>query len=63
MTTLTNTNIHIHVPHIEAISRVVESFDDETQYTFCESCEQNISRFCFYDEDRGTVWTKWSLTK
>ena len=63
MTTLTLNKVHTHTPHKKAISRVIHSFDDETQYTFCEDCEQNISRFSFYDEDRGNVWTKWSLTK
>ena len=64
MTTLTNTiKCDKHVPHIESISLVVHSFDDAVEYTFCENCEQNIDRFSFYDDDRGIVWSKWSVTK
>ena len=64
MTTLVNTKECVkHVPHMESISVVAYSFDDAEEHTFCESCEQNINRFCFYDEDRGSVWTKWSVTK
>lgn len=58
MTTLQIT--HKHIPHTEAISRISHDFDSAHEYTFCEDCENNISRFSFYDEDRGIVWTKWS---
>lgn len=64
MTTLTNTIQCVkHVPNRQAISIVAHSFEDADEFTFCESCEQNIERFSFYDEDRGTVYSKWSLTK
>jgi hypothetical protein len=63
MTNLTLNKIHTHTPHKEAVSRVIHSFEDETQYTFCEECEQNIDRSCFYDDDRGIVWTKWKVSK
>jgi hypothetical protein len=51
-----------HTPHTEAISTIVHNFDEDTQFTFCEICEQNITRFSFWDYDRGIVYTKWSLT-
>jgi hypothetical protein len=63
MTTLTKTNIHTHKPHLEAISSIVHDSEFVDQYTFCEDCEQNIDRFSFYDDDRGIVWSKWSITK
>jgi hypothetical protein len=56
MTTLTNK--HIHTPHLEAISEY-----NEAQYTFCESCEQNIDRFWIEDPDRLSWWSDWSITK
>ena len=69
MTTLTiNTNtIDIcskgHTPHKESISVVAHNFDSADYYTFCEVCENNIDMFSFYDDDRGMVYTKWSITK
>jgi hypothetical protein len=56
MTTLTNK--HIHTPHMESISEYCEA-----QYTFCESCEQNIDRFWIEDPDRLSWWSDWSITK
>jgi hypothetical protein len=56
MTTLTNT--HIHTPHMESITEV-----NETQYTFCETCEQNIDRFWLDDPDRLPMWSKWGVTR
>lgn len=58
MTTLT----HKHNPFTPAISTTVHDYDTAEQYTFCQDCEQNIDRFCFYDDDRGIVWTKWTVT-
>jgi hypothetical protein len=50
-----------HTPNKQAISVVAYSFADGEAYTFCEVCEQNISQFSFYDEDRGIVYTKWEI--
>lgn len=48
-----------HTPHVSAISTV-----NDTQYTFCEVCEQNIDRFWLeFDGDRLDMWSKWGLTK
>ena len=60
MTTL-NTKCKMHTP--QAISAVVRSFDEWEEFAFCSDCEQNIERFFFYDEDRGSVTTKWVVSK
>ena len=52
-----------HEPMVEAISTISHSFDEDSQYTFCIICEQNIERFSFYDDDRGSVTTKWGVSK
>ena len=51
-----------HEPMVEAISTISHSIDEDTQYTFCVNCEQNIERSSYYDEDRGTVYLKWRVT-
>lgn len=54
-----NTVCTMHTPHLSAISEV-----NDTQFTFCESCEQNIDRFWLeFDGDRLDMWSKWSVTK
>ena len=65
MTTLTITNNITttcdkgHTPHMESISHV-----DDTRYTFCEVCENNIESWYIYDDyDRLPFWTKWNITK
>lgn len=64
MTTLTINNntttcVKGHTPHMESIS-----FHNETRYTFCEVCEQNIDSFYIDDDyDRLPFWTKWSITR
>lgn len=65
MTTLTInkttcTNGKLHTPHRESVSIVAHNGEDADLYTFCEVCENNISQFSFYDEDRGIVYSKWS---
>ena len=67
MTTLTiNTNTTLcdkgHTPHKESISVVAHNGEDADYYTFCEVCENNIDCFSFYDEDRGIVYSKWSIS-
>ena len=48
-----------HTPHMESISLV-----DDTRYTFCEVCEQNIDSFYIDDDyDRLPFWSKWYITK
>lgn len=49
----------LHTPNKAAISVVAFSFAEADYFTFCEVCEQNIESFSFYDEDRGTVYSKW----
>lgn len=56
MTTLTiNKTCTTHVPNKSAIS-----FHNDEEFTFCEACEQNISRFFIDDEDRLPRFSKWS---
>ncbi len=53
-----------HTPHNEAISYYVSNLIDlGTEFTFCENCEQDISRFCYDDDERGLRWSNWSVTK
>jgi len=52
-----------HVPHKESISVIAHDFDSADYYTFCEVCEQNIESFSFYDDDCGTRYSKWSVSK
>jgi len=60
MTTLTiNTVCKEHTPNKSAISDVAD-----TQFTFCEMCENNIERY-YYDGDpeRLPEWTDWYVSK
>jgi hypothetical protein len=55
MTTLTK--CVSHNPHLFAISEV-----SDTQYTFCQDCEQNVERW--YDDtdpERLPMWTEWRV--
>jgi hypothetical protein len=63
MTTLTITKCDKHTPHMESVSTIVHDSEFVNKYTFCEGCEQNIECFSFYDDDRGIVWSKWSVSK
>jgi hypothetical protein len=64
MTTLTiNEVCKVHTPHVPAISTIFHDSEHADSFTFCEVCENNISQFSFYDDDRGIVWSKWGLTK
>jgi hypothetical protein len=48
-----------HTPNKPAISEVVD-----TQFTFCEECENNIERW--YDDtdpERLPMWTDWKVSK
>lgn len=48
-----------HTPNVSAISNV-----NDTQFTFCEICENNIDRFWLeFDGDRLDMWSDWSVTK
>jgi hypothetical protein len=61
MTTLTTT--HTHTPHMESVSTTY-GMGVDVEYTFCETCEQNIDRVYFYDDNnRLPFYTEWSLTK
>ena len=56
MTTLTLQ--HIHTPHRESISEY-----QEVEYTFCETCEDNISRMWLeFDGDRLDMWSNWTVS-
>lgn len=62
MTTLT-TVCDMHTPHVPSITTVSVSWEHEDSYTFCEECEQNIKRFAFYDDERGMVYSRWTVGK
>jgi hypothetical protein len=48
-----------HTPNINAISEV-----RDTEYTFCEMCENNIERFWLeFGGDRLDMWSDWSISK
>ena len=52
-------NGKLHTPHKESVS-----LHDDTRYTFCEVCENNIESWYIYDDyDRLPFWTKWELSK
>jgi len=60
MTTLTiNTVCVSHTPNKNA-----KSFHNDTCYTFCEMCEQNIESFYMdFDSDRLSGWSDWKVSK
>jgi len=48
-----------HTPMKSAISEI-----NDTQFTFCQDCEQNIERW--YDDsdyERLPMWTNWKVSK
>jgi hypothetical protein len=57
MTTL-NTVCKEHTPNKIGISEY-----QDTQFTFCENCEQNIERY-YYDSDpeQFPTWTDWKVS-
>jgi hypothetical protein len=58
MTTLTITKCAEHTPNKSAISEV-----NDTQFTFCVDCENNIERW--YDDtdpERMPMWTDWKVS-
>ena len=64
MTSLTiNTVCDVHTPNVSAISTVWNNSDSSDSFTFCEVCEQNITRFSFYDDERGMIDSKWKVGK
>jgi hypothetical protein len=65
MTTLTINKVceKTHTPNKSAISTVWEDSEFAKSYTFCEECEQNITQSSWYDDDRGIVWSKWTVGK
>ena len=52
-----------HTPHVSAISTVWNNSDSSDSFTFCEVCEQNITRFAFYDDERGMIESPWKVGK
>jgi len=48
-----------HIPNKSAISEVAD-----TQFTFCEECENNIERwYNDTDPERLPMWTSWQVSK
>jgi len=48
-----------HTPNKNA-----KSFHNDTCYTFCEMCEQNIESFYMdFDSDRLSGWSDWKVSK
>jgi len=48
-----------HTPNVSAISDV-----NDSQFTFCENCENNIERFWLeFGGDRLDMWSDWSVSK
>ena len=56
---ITLTKTKEHNPMLSAISEI-----GDTQYTFCQDCENNIERY-YYDGDpeRLPEWTDWYVSK
>jgi len=61
--TTTITQCVTHTPHVQSISTVWNSSDSSDSFTFCESCEQNITRFSFYCDERGMIDSNWKVGK
>jgi hypothetical protein len=59
MNTLEKTKCKEHTPNVSAISDV-----NDSQFTFCENCENNIERFWLeFGGDRLDMWSDWSVSK
>jgi hypothetical protein len=60
MITLEKTTVCVeHNPMKSAISEI-----QDTQFTFCQDCEQNIERW--YDDtdpERLPMWSRWKVSK
>jgi len=58
MTSL-NTMCKTHIPFVPAISEYAD-----TQFTFCQECENNIERwYNDTDPERLPMWTEWNVSK
>jgi hypothetical protein len=59
MTTLNTIVCKEHTPFMSAISEVAD-----TEYTFCEMCENNIERYWLeFGGDRLDMWSDWMVSK
>ena len=59
MNTLEKTKCKEHTPNVSAISDV-----NDSQFTFCENCENNIESFWLeFGGDRLDMWSEWSVSK
>jgi hypothetical protein len=48
-----------HIPFVPAISEIAD-----TQFTFCQDCENNIERwYNDTDPERLPMWTDWKVSK
>ena len=63
MNSLNTTVCDTHTPCLSAISTVWNSSDSSDSFTFCMDCEQNITQFSFYCDERGMVDSKWKVGK
>lgn len=44
-------------------NKIAKSFHNDTCYTFCEVCEQNIESFYIdFDSDRLSMWSEWKVS-
>ena len=59
MITLNKKTVHMHSPFLPAVSEY-----QDTQYTFCQDCEQNIERW-YNDTDTDCIpsWSRWVVSK
>jgi len=54
---MTTTKIHEHNPMFSAISEV-----SDEQFTFCQDCENNISRYWLdFGFERLSQWSEWAV--
>jgi hypothetical protein len=59
---MTTLETRICVEHNPKYSAISEHAD--TQYTFCQNCEQNIDRFWLdFGLERMPQWSDWAVTK
>jgi hypothetical protein len=58
-----NSNVIIEVCKTHTPNKNAKSFHNDTCYTFCEVCEQNIeSWYMDYDSDRLSGWSSWEVS-
>ncbi len=59
-----NSNVIIQVCKSHVPNKIAKSFHNDTCYTFCEICENNIESFYVeHDSDRLSMWSDWEVSK